>query len=88
MDSDEDRVRRFEQLPLALKPGARLELEMIVLDQDAVDAAEFLSRHGMEGEQGTDPLALCTEWLKRLQKVERKKHRVRYDDKGPKLDLS
>jgi hypothetical protein len=61
---------------------------MIVLDQDAAEAAEFLARQGIEREQGVDPLAICAEWLKRLQQVERKKHRVRYDDKGPKLELS
>jgi hypothetical protein len=88
MVSDENKVRRFEQLPLVLEAGARLELEMIVLDQDATEAAEFLARQGIEREQGAGPLAICTEWLKRLQQVERKKHHVRYDDKGPRLDLS
>jgi hypothetical protein len=76
------------QLPLTLQPQDRLELEMLVLDQDLADAGELLSRHGIEGGEGTDPLAICTEWLKRLQKAEQKKHRVRYDDKGPTLDLS
>ena len=88
MKSDEDRAGRFPQLPLALEPDGRLELEMIVLDQDSADARELLSRHGIEGGEGSDPLALCTEWLKRLRETEKQKHHIRYDQKGPTLDPS
>jgi hypothetical protein len=88
MNSDEGSVQAFPQLPLTIESRARLELEMIVLDQDAEDAGEFLSRHGIEMREGAGPLETCTEWLRRLQITEHKKHRIRYDDKGPALDLS
>jgi len=88
MNGDEDRGRRFEQLPLALKPEGQLELEMIVLDQDSAEAGEFLAGQGIEIGKGADPLAVCSEWLKLLQKAEQKKHNIRYDDKGPTLGLS
>ena len=88
MTSDEDRDNRFPQLPLALHPEDRLELEIAVLDQDSADARELLSRHGMEGGEGSDPLALCTEWLKRLREMEQQQHQIRYDQKGPTLDPS
>ena len=88
MTSDEDGDDRFSHLSLALDPEDRLELEMAVLDQDSADARELLSRHGMEGGEGSDPLALCTEWLKRLREMEQQQHHIRYDKKGPTLDPS
>jgi hypothetical protein len=88
MKSDQDGDNRFPQLPLALDPEDRLELEMAVLDQDSADARELLSRHGIGGGEGSDPLALCTEWLKRLRETEQQKHHISYDKKGPTLDPS
>ena len=88
MNSDENRQGRFPQLPLTIRPEDRLELEMIVLDQDSVEAGELLTRQGIEVGDGADPLAVCAEWLKRLLQVEHKKHNVRYDDKGPTIDLA
>ena len=88
MNSVEVRDERFPHLTLALDPEDRLELEMAVLDQDSADARELLSRHGMEGGEGSDPLALCTEWLKRLRETEQQQHHIRYDQKGPTLDPS
>jgi len=88
MDSDEARAGRFPRLPLTIRPEHRLELEMIVLDQDSVEAGEFLTGLGIEVGKGADPLGVCAEWLKRLLQVEHKKHNVRYDDKGPTIDLA
>jgi len=88
MDSDEARAGRFPQLPLTIRPEDRLELEMIVLDQDSVEAGEFLTGQGIEFGEAADPLAVCAEWLRRLLQVEHKKHKVRYDDKGPTIDLA
>ncbi|NIN69188.1 MAG: hypothetical protein GTO63_31805 [Anaerolineae bacterium] len=76
------------ELPVALKPQDRLELEMVVLDEDPLDARVFLQRLGIETGKGDDPLALCKRWLKRIRGGERGKLRVRYDDKGPTMDLS
>ncbi|HUW94990.1 MAG TPA: hypothetical protein VMW58_04325, partial [Anaerolineae bacterium] len=64
MKSDEGGDRRFPQLPLALKPRARLELEMVVLDEDPLDAQEFLVAQGIDAGEGADPLAHCKQWLK------------------------
>ncbi len=58
MNSDEDRRRRFGRLPLALTPRARLELEMVVLDEDSLDAQEFLAEQGIEAGEAADPLAI------------------------------
>lgn len=53
------------ELPAALPPRDRLELEMVVLDEDPFDAREFLERLGIETGEGDDALALCKKWLKR-----------------------
>ena len=88
MNSDEDRLRRFGRLPLALTPRARLELEMVVLDEDSLDAQEFLAEQGIEAGEAADPLAICKEWLKRIREAEQGRLRIRYDDKGPTMDLT
>jgi hypothetical protein len=88
MNSDEDRRRRFGRLPLALKPRARLELEMLVLDGDRLDAQEFLAERGVEAGDEADPLVVCKEWLKRIREAEQGRLRIRYDDKGPTMDLT
>jgi len=88
MKSDEDRDRCFPQLPLALKPRARLELEMVVLDEDPLDAQQFLVEQGIEAGEQIDPLVICKEWLKRIREAEQGKLRIRYDDKGPSMDLT
>ena len=61
---------------------------MVVLDEDALDAREFLQALGIETGERDDALALCKRWLKRIQGGERGKLRIRYDDKGPTMDLS
>ena len=61
---------------------------MVVLDEDALDAREFLQRLGIETGERDDALALCKRWLKRIQGGERGKLRIRYDDKRPTMDLS
>jgi hypothetical protein len=88
MNSDEGSVDAFPHLPLTIESKARLELEMIVLDQDAEEAGEFLSRHGIGVREDTGSLQTCAEWLKRLELTEHKKHHIRYDEKGPMIDLS
>jgi hypothetical protein len=88
MKSDEEGDLRCGRLPLALKPRARLELEMVVLDEDPLDAQEFLAEQGIEAGEVADPVAVCKEWLKRIREAEQGKLRIRYDDKGPTMDLS
>lgn len=88
MNGDQDGDQRSPQLPLALQPAARLELEMVVLDEDPRDAREFLAKHGIEADQDCNPVVLCKEWLKRIREAERGKLRIRYDDKGPTMGLS
>ena len=75
-----------DRLPVALQPEDRLELEMIVLDQDTSEAAEFLAGQGIDVGQTADPLQVCTEWLKRLQQAEQKGHDIRFDEKGPTME--
>jgi hypothetical protein len=88
MKSDEDRDGRFPQLPLALEPEDRLELEMLVFDEDPLDAQEFLAEQGIEAGEDADPLIVCKEWLKRIREAEQGRLRIRYDDKGPTMDLT
>jgi hypothetical protein len=73
---------------VALKPQDRQELEMLVLDEDPLDAQEFLQRLGIEIGQGDDPLAICKQWLKRIKRGEQGRLQIRWDDKGPTMDLS
>lgn len=47
-----------------------------------------MQRLGIEIGDADDPLALCKRWLKRIQGGERGKLRIKYDDKGPTMDLS
>jgi hypothetical protein len=88
MKSDEHSDQPFPRLPLALKPRARLQLEMLVLDGDRLDAQEFLADQGIEEGDEADPRVICKEWLKRIREAEQGRLRIRYDDKGPMLDLS
>ena len=86
--TDKDRQPGLPNLPVALKPRDRLELEMVVLDEDPQDAREFLDEHGVEIGEGDDPLAVCTKWLRRIEAAERGRLKIRYTDKGPTLDLT
>jgi hypothetical protein len=85
---EELREPHLPDLPVALKPLDRLELEMVVLDEDTLDAREFLQRFGVETSEENDAVLLCKKWLKRIQGGERGKLRIRYDDTGPTMDLS
>jgi hypothetical protein len=76
------------ELPSALPPRDRLELETVVLDEDPFDAREFLERLGIETGEGDDPLTLCKNWPRRMIGAERAKLRMRYDDKTALMDLS
>ena len=88
MKSDEHSDQHFPRLPLALKPRARLELEMLVLDGDRLGAQEFLADQGIEAGAESNPLAVCKEWLKRIREAEQGRLRIRYDEKGPTMDLT
>jgi len=88
MNNEQGRDPRFPRLPLAFTPRARLELEMVVLDEDTADARDFLAAQGIEVDEESDPLAVCKEWLKRLREAEQGKLSIRYNDKGPTMDLS
>jgi len=88
MTEEEHTEPGLPELPAALPPRGRLELEMIVLDEDPLDAQQFLERLGIETGDGDDALALCKKWLKRIKGGERGKLRIRYDNKGPTMDLS
>jgi hypothetical protein len=88
MAEEKPKEPALPDLPVALRPQDRLELEMVVLDKDPLDAREFLHRLGIEIGDADDPLALCKRWLKRIHGGERGKLRIRYDDKGPTMDLS
>jgi hypothetical protein len=61
---------------------------MVVLDEDPGDARDFLVGEGIDVGEDSDPLAVCEEWLKRLREAEQGKLSIRYDDKGPTMDLS
>lgn len=61
---------------------------MVVLDEDTSDAREFWERFGIETGERDEAPALCKKWLKRIEGGERGKLRIRYDDKGPTMDLS
>jgi hypothetical protein len=79
---------RLTDFPVALKTQDRQELEMLVLDQDPLDAREFLQRLGIEIGQADDPLAMCKKWLKKIKRGEQGRLQIRWDDKGPTMDLS
>jgi len=85
---DVDRDQRITRLPLALQSRARLELEMVVLDEDPLDAQEFLVAQGIDAGEGADPLAHCKQWLKWIREAGQRKLRVGYDDKGLTMDVS
>jgi hypothetical protein len=76
MASNEDKDPHLPDLPLALVPSSRLELEMVVLDEDRAEAEEFLAGQGIEPEQDADALAVCRAWLKSLREAKRGKLRI------------
>ncbi len=86
--TEQDKHRYPPRLPAALQPQDRLALEMLVLDEDPQDAREFLEKLGIEIGEGDSPLAICRKWLNRIKRGEQGKLRIRYNDKGPTMDLS
>jgi hypothetical protein len=88
MMTEQNKRAGLPNLPAPLKPQDRLELEMLVLDEDAADAQGFLARFGAEILERDEALAICRKWLKKIRAGERGKLQIRYTDKGPTLDMS
>jgi hypothetical protein len=86
--TEQNKEQGLPDLPVALKLQDRQELEMIVLDRDPLDAQEFLERLGIEIGEGDDALATCKEWLRRIKRGEQGRLQIRWEDKGPTMDLS
>ena len=77
----------FSNLPKALKPLDRLVLEMLVVDEDPVEAQTFLIEHGITIAEKDDPLGICKGWFREIRRGERGKLQIRFTDKGPTMDI-
>jgi len=58
-------------LPASLRPEDRLVLEMLVVDEDDVEAQSMLSQYEVETPEGVSPLSTCQQWLRSLKNTER-----------------
>ena len=64
----------------------RLELERIVLDKDTGSALNFIKKYNISANE-TESLKYCTEWLIKRKKAEEEKLKIRFSDKGPRINI-
>jgi len=69
-----------------LSSKERLELEIIVLDKDKKSALNFMRKHNFILNE-TESLKYCTEWLKKIKKGEQEKLKIKFSDKGPRINI-
>ena len=78
----------LSNLPKALKPKDRQILEMLVIDEDSVEAKTFLTEHGITIVEQDDPLKICRGWFREIRRGEQGKLKIRFTDKGPTMDIN
>jgi hypothetical protein len=69
-----------------LNANERLELEIIVLDKDKKAALNFARKHSISFNE-TESLKYCIEWLKKIKKGEDEKLKIKFSDKGPRINI-
>ena len=69
-----------------LNANERLELEIIVLDRNKKAALNFTRKHNIFLSE-TESLDYCIEWLKKIKKGEEEKLKIKFTDKGPKINI-
>lgn len=69
-----------------LNANERLELEIIVLDKDKDAAFNFTRKHNISLNE-TESLKYCIDWLKKIKRGEEEKLKIRFSDKGPKINI-
>ena len=69
-----------------LNTSERLELEIIVLDKDKKSALNFIRKYNFILNEA-ESLEYCTEWLKKIKKGEEAKLKIKFSDKGPRINI-
>lgn len=69
-----------------LNTKERLELEIIVLDKDKRSALNFMRKYNFILNEA-ESLEYCTEWLKKIKKGEQEKLKIKFTDKGPRINI-
>ena len=69
-----------------LNAAQRLELGIIVLDRDKDSAFNFLRKQDISINE-MEPLRYCTEWLKKIKRAEEEKLKIRFSDRGPRINF-
>ena len=69
-----------------LNANERLELEIIVLDRNKKAALNFTRKHNIFLSE-TESVNYCIEWLKKIKKGEEGKLKIKFTDKGPKINI-
>lgn len=69
-----------------LNANERLELEIIVLDKDKNSALNFMRKYNFILNEA-DSLENCAEWLKKIKKGEEGKLKIKFTEKGPKINI-
>lgn len=59
------------QFPFSLPEQDRLFLEMLVVDEDGVEAQAMLDKYGVEVSQGGSPLHVCQQWFRSIKDAEK-----------------
>ena len=69
-----------------LNASERLELEIIVLDKDKKSALNFMIKHNISLNE-IESLKYCIEWLKKIKKGDNEKLKIKFSDKGPRINI-
>jgi len=69
-----------------IKANERLELEAIIIDKDKKSALNFIKKYGFDLDE-SQSLEYCTEWLKRIRKGEQEKLKIKFTNKGPRINI-
>ena len=69
-----------------IKANERLELEAIIIDKDKKSALNFIKKYGFDLDE-SQSFEYCTEWLKRIRKGEQEKLKIKFTNKGPRINI-
>lgn len=69
-----------------INANEKLELEIIVLDKDKKAALNFMRKYNFILNEA-ESLEYCTEWLKKIKKGEQEKLKIKFTDKGPRINI-
>ena len=69
-----------------IKANERLELEAIIIDKDKKSALNFIKKYGFNLDE-SQSFEYCTEWLKKIKKGEEAKLKIKFSDKGPRINI-